>query len=108
MNAFEHLVGKILEHQGYWVRHGFKVNLTKSERRAIGRPSAPRWNLDIVAYRGADNQLLVVECKSYLYSRGVEFRSFCGNHERGSSRYKLFLEAKLRRTVFRRLIAQKV
>ena len=33
MNAFEQLVGKILEHQGYWVRHSLKVNLTKADWR---------------------------------------------------------------------------
>jgi hypothetical protein len=35
----------------------------------IGRHSSPRWEVDIVAYRGRDNLLQVVECKSYIVHR---------------------------------------
>jgi Holliday junction resolvase len=40
----------------------------------IGRPSSPRWDIDIIAYKGAINEVLVVECKSYLDSRSVIFK----------------------------------
>ncbi len=92
--------------EGFWVRTSVKVDLTKEEKRAIGRPSAPRWELDIVAYSGRDNRLLVVECKSYLDSRGVVFSGFDGSQKDGSDRYKLFNDDTLRRVVFDRLRLQ--
>ena len=76
MNSFESLVGMLLEREGFWVRHSVKVNLTKEEKRNIGRPSSPRWELDLVAYKGATNELKIVECKSYLDSVGVSLASY--------------------------------
>ncbi len=108
MNAFEAMVAEILKNDGFWVRPGFKVNLTKEEKRQIGRPSSPRWELDIVAYKGGSNQVLVVECKSYLDSPGVRFDGFSDPSSRDTSRYKLFNEPKLREVVFSRLATQLV
>jgi hypothetical protein len=51
MDSFETLVGSLLEKDGYWVRTAMKVDLTKEEKRKIGRPSTPRWELDLVAYK---------------------------------------------------------
>src|ERR1019366_2421900 len=79
MDAFEQLVSEILWMEGYWVRTSAKVDLTKEEKRQIGRPSSPRWELDIVAYSGRDNLLKVIECKSYLDSRGVLLACRCAN-----------------------------
>jgi hypothetical protein len=107
MGTFQQLVGIILERKGYWVWSGFKVGFSKAEKRAIDRPSSPRWELDIIAYKGASNELLVVECKSYLDPKGVTFKSF-DPHDKTSNRYKLFIEPRLRQTVFRRLTSQLV
>ncbi len=74
MNAFESLVEMLLRRQGYWTRTCFKVELTADEKRAIGKHSSPRWELDVVAYKGQTNEVLAVECKSFLDSRGVMFR----------------------------------
>ena len=101
MHGFESLVGELLEADGYWVRRAYKVQLTKAEKVAIGRPSSPRWELDLIAFRPGANTLLVVECKSYLDSPGVRLTSLDGGP--GASRYKLFTEPKLRRVVFARL-----
>jgi len=106
MNAFEQLVATTLERKGYWVRTDFKVNLSKEEKKAIGRPSSPRWELDIVAYKPAENEVLVVECKSYLDSRGVQFSSFDGSDKKSARRYKLFIEERLREIVLDRLVVQ--
>jgi len=106
VDAFEQLVSEILWMEGYWVRTSVKVELTKEEKKAIGRPSSPRWELDIVAYRGRDNLLRVVECKSYLDSRGVALRAFDGSDERFAERFKLFLDEPLRKVVFGRLAEQ--
>jgi hypothetical protein len=56
MDPFESLVAIILERDGYWAKPEFKVELTKEEKRLIGRPSNPRWELDIVTYKGANNE----------------------------------------------------
>lgn len=103
MDAFEHLVSEILWMEGFWVRTSVKIELTKNEKRGIGRPSSPRWELDIVAYSGRDNLLRVVECKSYLDSRGVTLRAFDGSAKQFAKRFKLFREKKLRSVVFKRL-----
>ena len=105
MDAFEQLVAEILWMEGYWVRTSVKVELTKEEKRKIGRPSSPRWELDIVAYSGRDNVLHVVECKSYLDSLGVQAKGFDAD-SKNASRYKLFNDEVLRRVVFNRLKKQ--
>jgi hypothetical protein len=106
MDAFEQLVSEILWMEGYWVHPSLKVELTKEEKRLIGRHSAPRWELDIVAYQARTNILHVVECKSYLDSTGVAAAAFDGSNLKASERYKLFNETLLRKVVFRRLCKQ--
>jgi hypothetical protein len=105
-DAFEQLVSEILWLEGYWVRTSVKVNLTKEEKRKIGKPSSPRWELNIVAYGGRDNLLRVIECKSYLDSRGVVLSAFDGRDGKGTERYKLFVNEQLRSVVFERLRLQ--
>ena len=108
MNSFEALIALLLEREGFWVKPSFKVALTKEEKRRIGRPSSPRWELDLVAYKGATNKVFVVECKSYLDSRGVLADGFLGDNETHLSRYKLFNDDVLRDTVLARLAIQLV
>ncbi len=103
MDAFESLIESLLRREGYWTATSVKVSLSQRQKVAIGRPSSPRWELDLVAYKGRTNELLVVECKSYLDSRGVTFRR--GQFE-PAQRYKLFTEPKLRRVVLRALETQ--
>jgi len=103
MDAFESLIATLLRRQGYWVETSFKVELTKAEKRKIGRPSSPRWELDLVAYKGDANEILAVECKSFLDSPGVKIRD---NEFYPSKRYKLFTDVVLRRMVLRRLAHQ--
>jgi hypothetical protein len=59
MDSFEAVVAAIFQRQGYWTQTSVKVELTKAEKVAIKRPSSPRWELDVVGYRGASNELLV-------------------------------------------------
>lgn len=103
MDAFESLVSMLLRHQGYWTTSSFKVELKKEEKVQIGRPSSPRWELDLIAYKGSTNEVLAVECKSLLDSPGVMFRN--GRFE-PENRYKLFNNAVLRRVVLVRLVTQ--
>lgn len=100
MDAFESLIATLLHGQGYWTTTRFKVQLTKDEKRIMGIPSSPRWELDVLAYSGTRNELLVVECKSYLDSRGVRFKDGNFFHP---ERYKLFTRPIVRQTVLSRL-----
>jgi len=108
MDAFEAVVAAILQRQGFWTLTSAKVELTKEEKREIGRHSSPRWELDVIAYRGADNHLRVVECKSYLDSPGVDCAAFDGSKKSTQERYKLFFDRTLREVVLRRLSRQLV
>jgi hypothetical protein len=103
MDAFESVVAMLLKRSGYWVDTCVKVELTKGEKRTIGRHSSPRWEIDVVAYRGSTNELLAVECKSFLDSNGVVFRK--GTFD-PAKRYKLFVDHALRKVVLRRLVRQ--
>ena len=106
MDAFENLVSYLLERRGYWIRTSFKVELTKAEKRRIGRHSSPRWEIDVLAYNVRENTLLVIECKSYLNSPGVKYEHFIAPKNGDVSRYKLFVEPVLRRVVLNRLANQ--
>ena len=105
MDAFERVVAQILIHQGYWTRTEFKVELTLEEKVEIGRRTSPRWELDVLGYNPPRNEVLVVECKSFLDSGGVHINDFDPKNER-SGRFKLFVEPKTREVVFRRLALQ--
>lgn len=95
--------------EGYWVQSSLKVELTKDDKAAIGRPSSPRWELDLVAYGGRRNELLVVECKSYLDSIGVQYRAFSTAEANVyTDRFKLFNDEPLRNVIVARLCSQLV
>lgn len=106
MDSFEQVVAEILWREGYWVRTSVKVELTKEEKRQINLPSAPRWELDVVAYKAETNAILAVECKSYLDSPGVRMHGFDGTNEKATKRFKLFNKTKVRDVVFNRLRTQ--
>lgn len=106
MDAFEQLAAELLFANGWWVQTSVKVELTKEEKIKIGRPSCPRWELDVVAYRGATNEILVIECKSFLDSRGVQWSELQSDH--GGDRYKMFTEPVLREVVLARLATQMI
>ena len=105
MDAFENVVAAALFRQGYWVVNGLKVELTKEEKRRVGRPSMPRAEPDVVAYSPPRRELLVVECKSFLDSGGVLFRDEGFGKP---NRYKLFTDDAYREVVFDRLKTQLV
>jgi hypothetical protein len=100
MDSFESLVAMLLKREGYWTTTSFKVKLTKLDKVAIGRASNPRWEIDVLAYKGSTNEVLAVECKSFLDSTGVVFRN--GAFE-PPERYKLFSEARVWPVVRERL-----
>ena len=106
MNAFEQIVAGLLRAEGYWTINGYRVNITKQEKKDIGKHSMPRPEIDILAYKGGQDQLLWVECKSYLDSPGVKYSSFSDPSDVGYSRYKVFNDEKYREIVGKALIGQ--
>jgi len=88
---------------------GSELAKGRSDERGKARNWAsvhPAMELDIVAYSGRRNELLAVECKSYLDSFGVQFRAFDGTDEILAKRFKLFNDETLRDVVFKRLRLQ--
>jgi hypothetical protein len=108
MDAFESMVAAILQAQGFWVRTSYKVKLTPEEKRAIGRPTSPRWEIDVVAYSVPKNELWAVECKSFFDSTGVLAAPFTVEGHPGAKRYKLFTEPDTCKVVLKALARQLV
>lgn len=108
MNAFEEIIAGLFWEEGYWTHVGYKVNLPKEKKAELGKPSLPRPELDILAYQASENQLIWVECKSYLDSRGVKIEALTGEDERSAQRYKVFTWPKYREIVTAALINQVV
>lgn len=106
MDAFEQIAARLFEVQGYWTRIGYAVELTKEQKVAVGQPSLPRPQMDVIAYKPTTNELLIVECKSYLDSFGVMVRGFHGKEDAKKDVYKLFNRARLRDMVISCLVAQ--
>jgi hypothetical protein len=103
MDSFESLVAMLLKREGYWTTTSFKVKLDREDKAKIGRPSCPRWEIDVLAYKGGSNEILAVECKSFLDSVGVVFRN--GKFEPEQT-YKLFTDARIWPVVEARLKSQ--
>lgn len=106
MDAFEHIVSKVFQDQGYWTIIGYKVDLSKEDKRSLDNPSMPRPEIDVIAYRPAENELLMIECKSYLDSQGVDHRAFTEERHRYQGRYKMFTNEALFKLTSKRLVQQ--
>lgn len=103
MDYFEGIIKTLLEHNGYWVRQSFKVNLTKEEKRDIGKHSIPRPEIDILAFKPEVNQVIAFEAKSFLDSPGVKVTDLEQSYNIPEGRYKLFTCENYRNIVFNRL-----
>jgi hypothetical protein len=103
VDHFEAIIKTLLEHEGHWVRQSFKVNLTKQEKRDIGKHSIPRPEIDLLAYNVSTNTITALEAKSYLDSPGVRYNELCESYDVPEGRYKLFTCENYRRIVFSRL-----
>lgn len=105
MDAFEELAAEVLRAAGYWVHQGYKINLSTADKRALGNPSMPRPEIDLVAYKAGTGELLSLECKSYFDSGGVHARDLLPEG-RNAQRYKMFINQALREMVLTRLVEQ--
>jgi hypothetical protein len=103
MDAFEQLIGQLLTEEKYWVQQSVKINLTKEERRLVGKPKMPRAEIDIVALDMAANTIWLLEAKSFLDSSGVVSAHVIIEQELQSGRYKLLTSKKYRDVLYGRL-----
>ncbi len=103
MNAFEDIVSLFLEVRGYWVRQSVKVDISKEDKEYIGKFSMPRPEVDLVALSVRENELLLIEAKSFLDSPGVRYSGISGQDAKDAKHYKLFTDKKLREVVTRQL-----
>lgn len=103
MDHFEGIVATLLEAEGYWVRRSFKVNVTKEEKRQIGKHSIPRPEIDLLGLDFAKNEVVAFEAKSFFDSPGVNFNELIEVHDVPEGRYKLFTSNRYRSIVFSRL-----
>ena len=108
MDAFESLMATLLERENYWVRSSYKVELTKDDKKDIGIPTSPRWEIDLVAFNAKENRILAVECKSYFDSQGVNMKYFADEDTRLTRRLKLFNKKTLRRIVLAKIKKQMI
>jgi len=106
VNAFENIVAQYLEAEGYWVKQDVKVKISKEDKKAIGLPTMPRPEIDIVALNVEENELLLIEVKSYLDSYGVYFEAVSDEDDHLAYRYRLFTDRKFREVVTKRLHEQ--
>jgi len=106
VDAFETIAARFFEVQGYWTRIGVKVDITKPEKVALNNASMPRPEIDVVAWKPSTNQLLVIECKSYLDSTGVRVEHLHGRADVENDKFKLFNRAALRAAIVTALIRQ--
>ena len=106
MNAFEDIIRRFLESEGYWVRQSVKLDITKAQKVQIGTPSMPRPEIDLVAYKASTNELVLVEAKSYLDSYGVYYEAIADSTDAGAARYKLFTSDIFQKIVTEALVDQ--
>ncbi len=106
MDAFEQIVSGLFRANGYWTINSYRVSLTREEKAQIGTHSMPRPEIDILAYKGSTNELIWIECKSYLDSPGVGYKCFTDEKDAGYSRYKVFNKKEYRECISKALIKQ--
>lgn len=103
MDCFEIIAGTLLEFDGYWVRRGFKVKLTKQDKKKLGKGSMPRPEIDLLAFKPKDNLIIAFEAKSYLDSPGVPVEEVMACYKTPQERYKLFTCEPYRKIVLEQL-----
>jgi len=78
MDAFEQIVADLLRAEGWWGTTNFTIQLNEAQRVLFNMKNARPFEFDIVDYRGHTNTLMVVECRSYMYSKGVQTKEVTG------------------------------
>ncbi|MEM6644110.1 MAG: hypothetical protein AAF616_14105 [Bacteroidota bacterium] len=88
MNSFEEVSKHLLEIDGYWVKASVRVDISPEDKKRLEKPSMPRPEIDLVAFKPLENTLFLIECKSYFDSAGVVYENlYTRNLEK--DRYKI-------------------
>ena len=103
MDSFESIICTLLEADHYWVRRSFKVDVTREEKRQVGKHSMPRPEIDLLALSFSKNEVIAFEAKSYLDSLGVQLAELQKGNEAQEGVYKLFTSRNYREVVLARL-----
>ncbi len=106
MDYFENLIKTLLEEEYRWVGQSIKVDLSKEEKREVGKPTIPRPEIDLVVFNYKNNEVIAIEAKSYLDSSGVSLKDLEEDHKIPEGRYKLFTCKNYREIVFSKLKSQ--
>ncbi len=103
MDAFETIIGQLLTENMYWIKHSVKIDLSPEEKRSINKPSTPRPEIDIAAYKVNTDTLYLLEVKSFLDSPGVYYDEVAIEQDEQSGRYKLLTTKNYRQVLSERL-----
>jgi hypothetical protein len=106
MDAFEEIVASLFRRLGYWTWQNYKIDLEVIDKIEIGKHSMPRPEIDILAYQPRTNELLWIECKSFLNSQGVKITSAENNEQKKLIGIKVFDDDNFRTIATRKLITQ--
>lgn len=108
MDYFESICKMLLEDHGYWVKQSYKVDLSKEEKKQLGKPSLPRPEIDLLALNVKKNELLIIEVKSYFDSKGVRLKDLQNIQSYPQGKFNLFtcepyrkiIEARVKKKLF--------
>jgi len=104
LNWFEYFVETYIQQQGCWTFRSVYVEITKKDKQSLGLHSMPRPEIDIVAYRAAAHELLLIEAKSFLNSRGVTVKKLQSLLGTSGGKYRILTWPAYQRIVSRRLV----
>jgi len=104
IDKFENIVTTLLEEEGFWVRHKFKVSVSLEEKKQIGKQSSPKPEIDMLAFNLRANEVLALDVKAYLDSPGAKLSLLQEVHEVPTGRFKLFTSERYRSLVLARLL----
>jgi len=104
MDAFEQIVGELLEEEQFWVRNSVKVNLTRADKSQLENPSMPRPEIDLIAFDARASILYLLEVKSFIDSQGVRLEDL---HPSSTlppqGRYKMLTSSRYQEVLMQRL-----
>ena len=104
IDKFENIVTTLLEEEGFWVRHKFKVSVSLEEKKQIGKQSSPKPEIDMLAFNLRTNEVLALDVKAYLDSPGAKLSLLQEEHDVPTGRFKLFTSERYRSLVLARLL----
>lgn len=99
MDAFESIVATYLDSKGYWVKQSVKVNISKDDKKELGLQTMPTPEIDLVAYNPVENELILIEVKSYFDSEGVTIAGLNDPKSKKTKRYRLLNDEKYQRII---------